>query len=433
MNEYGCTPTELSQNFLDEFWIKTVNKSVWELEQCGDIDAFIQALQQNEMWHSLKNLLLAYAEKTYGEQRDSTDPLDAFATEMYKKTKTAFRGTAFEKESDSEDLIPKRHYLNYLRGDTKTVERARLHMISLALEFDFELMFKLFSQSLGEPPFFFHNPVESIFYYALKTGGGSDVPAVKADKLIKEYRARMASSDRVLPLKLEEDVPSTELFCGELDAIANDPDLSEEGKDCALLDFLCSNRLFLGAGQRSRRAQKVFDDLFTRVNINPNISFDAKLELMGLVNKKPEKKSNEMPTKNHPDSDAEPKPMKDRPSAAVRRDIVKKSMDKDHFVDTPKSGMISKRDIVLLRFYDAVYNQVRSFSSPREHLNFVWEWFYETNEILYSCGLPELYFPCRFDGIILTALASNEPEKFMTDVMWNFHDDTDDIEDKCDL
>lgn len=428
--------TVFSQDFLDEAWEKLLADSYDRFRQKG-LDEFLKEIQREDRWYSARTLLLRYAQKTFGTTTDKgTNKTEwDFADDLHKKTIEQLAETDFPQ-------IQKAHYMKYLTGESKSLTRKVLHRMALIFHFGEDELVKFFSYGRGEPPFLWHDPKECIYYYVLKNK--KERHAVEADRLIKEYNG-MVSSSKLSKATPSQDraQPSTQQFRAELDAIKN---------DAKLISYLLRNKTFLdnNVNETARQAVK---ELYEQVEMHykqaTRHDWHLRFALKSLCVAK------DKPEKDGSDVDVKAKPIKDRPGTVDRKDMLPDYLDTKHFRDIiAGKRAATKQDIVFLRFYNTVLTDFKEnggrpdsmsqdgsswqkmkgsrntvFRKDRSHEDFVWTWMMETNDVLVKCGLPEMYLACRFDGTVLSALMSDDPEVFFADVIGNFVEDEIDDDD----
>lgn len=429
--------TSFSQNFLDETWGKLLAKSYDKFRQM-DLDEFLNELQREDRWYSTRTLLLRYAQEIFGTTKtDGTNKTeDDLAYDLYKKTTEELAGTSFNN-------IAKAHYKQHLSGNTGTLTRKVLHRMALVFHFNQEQLLKFFAYGRGEPPFFWHDATECIYYYVLRTK--KEKLAVEADRLIKQYNAQVSRSEPSKATPSQDELqPSTQFFRAELDDIKDDAEL---------INYLLGKKTFLDNDNVSETARQAVKELCEQVEMQYKQVikhyWNWQFALKSLSVAKDE------PKKDDSDVDAKEQPIKDRPRSAVRADLLPVYLNTKHFRDI-RVGKIkaAKQDIVFLRFYKTVLTDFKEngdrpdpmsrpalsgqrmkdpgftvFRKNGSHEDFVWTWMLETNDILAKSSLPEMNLACRFDATVLSALMSNNPEAFFTDVMWNFVEDIDEIDD----
>lgn len=424
--------TVFSQDILDETWEKLLAHSHDSFKAEGNLNLFLEELNREDQWYSTKNLLLRYG-KEHFEGCESENEL---AEAMFQATKKALEGTNFPRTQ-------KKQYEKYLSGETNMIKRMTLHRMALVFHFDLDFLFKFFAYGRGEPPFFWHNSTECIYYYVLKNK--TEKLAVEADKLIKLYNERANCSKTATPdtLPSQEQQLFTQTFRENLDTIKDED---------SLIDYLCAQEHFLSMKNMGETARKEVETLYKQAKaLYP---LQSALEGLGVSNGKPQK--------DHPDVSAGGRPIKDGAHPRVQSDLLSKTLDVKHFecvVDGEEKA--TKQDIVFLRFYNTAVSDLQENgerldsmrwsgfseqkirapkstvflaesqqSASEQHKDFVWNWLLETNEILRKCSLPEMCLACRFDATVLSALMSDKPEEFFADVMWHFVEDIDEVDDE---
>ena len=461
--------TQKRQRELEEEWfarLRAVNRALVDAETVRD---YAKVLNDTCAWNNISYCLRRYLYESFTGRGREEEPM-AYSVSLQGRTYSfspviAAEVLSAEEQRQYADLcyrltvenrcfaaakdgtvnpkkgaISKQSYLDYL-GGKKSMTRPVLFTLSMALKFGTAVL-EDFMNALGMGPVYqFRDVTECIYYFCHNNTAFQSMAAVRMLRQEFESRRKHIQS-------LSEEPPQmTRKIRRALDQINQEEYPDEEARKEALLDYLLENSSsFTGYSQSAAALFRKeygapellnfdytilrerdlclelggFDQVRTYIDargrqytapMTPGVVgaelYGVFIEGIDLDERDVEKLQTQ---KGTPHSGAG----SSRESNGFLDPRIKENLLNGERLRDLLNGTeaVTKKDLLLLRFYKLVRVVDFSSLSEREHLDLLNEFHTSTDRTLLSVGLTQIYAANPFDNLILTALSSRDPQSF---------------------